>query len=245
MARTRGSGRRTGWTRRWLRWTSAPRGKPPKVTRRTPSAWKPCCASSSTRPGGPRRAASAASTSPGCGPNSVASADHEIMEEHAERAQPPGVLDLLWTTVLVVISPRRQVVSSHRQNRPAAAKGPGSDRDAGVLAVPCRGGFVVEPYPALGEVAEAQRGAGRDGHRGAAGAVRPPPQWMGEGIPVVEITHHRHSPAGLIGGQGEGDADGAVTPGLGRLDHCSLHCGCSASLLRPAVPIVHTVTDGT
>src|SRR5215472_18948685 len=70
-----------------------------------------------------------------------------------------------------------------------------SDRDASVLAIQCRRGFVVEPYPALAEVTEAQRGAGRDGHRCAAGAVRPPPQRMGEGIPVVEITHHRHGPA--------------------------------------------------
>jgi hypothetical protein len=75
MARMRGGGRRTGWTRRWPRWTSALRGKPPGATRWTRSRWKPCCASSSTRPGWPRRAASAASTLPGCGPSSVAPAD--------------------------------------------------------------------------------------------------------------------------------------------------------------------------
>jgi len=95
---------------------------------------------------------------------------------------------------------------------------PGSDRDTDVRAVACGSGFVVEPDPALGKVTEAQHGAARDGHRGAAGAVGPPPQWMCEGVPVVEITHDRHSPARLIGGQSEGDADRAVTPGPGCLD---------------------------
>jgi hypothetical protein len=94
----------------------------------------------------------------------------------------------------------------------------GLDRDVCALAVRCLGGFVVEPYPALGEVTEVQCAASFDSHRGALNAVCPLLQWMGEGIPVVEITHHRYGPAGLIDWQCEGDANIALTPRLGCLD---------------------------
>jgi len=91
------------------------------------------------------------------------------------------------------------------------------------------------PYPALGEVTEVQHAARLDGHRGAVGAVRPPPQWMDERIPVVKITHHGHGPAGLIGGQGEGDAHSAVTSRLGLLDQLLSPLRRSTTLTRPII----------
>jgi hypothetical protein len=94
----------------------------------------------------------------------------------------------------------------------------GLDRDACAQAVRCVGGFVVEPYPALGEVTEVQCAASLDSHRRATNAVCSLLQWMGEGVPVIEITHHGYGPAGLVDWQCEGDANIALTPGLGCLD---------------------------
>ena len=150
----------------------------------------------------------------------------------AVTAEPTGWNDLDYSTALtlpplsVVMArprardrpPRWAEPGDRRLKGQLRVPGPESDRDAGAVAVPDGGCFVVEPYPALGEVAEVQHAAGLHGHRGAAGAVGPPPQRMGEGIPVVEVTHHGHGPARLVNGQGEGDADSAVRSGLGRLD---------------------------
>jgi len=104
--------------------------------------------------------------------------------------------------------------------RPLGSMGsrPGSDRDGDVPAVGPGEGFVVEPPSAFGEVAEVQRAAGRDRHRGAPGTVRAPPQRVGEGVPVVEVADHRYRAVGLVGGQCEGNADGAVPPRAGCLD---------------------------
>src|SRR5215831_2000807 len=115
---------------------------------------------------------------------------------------------------------------------------PGSDGEAGVPAVPGGSGFVVEPYSALGEVTETQHAADRDGHSGAAGAVRPPLERMGEGVPVVEITHHRHSSGRLIGRQCKGDADGAATPGLACLDQLLSPLWRAATQIGSAVPLL-------
>src|SRR5215472_12830172 len=93
-----------------------------------------------------------------------------------------------------------------------------SDRDGASVAVKRGDGLVVEPHPALGEVAEPQRAASPDGHRGAARAVRAPPQWVGERIPVVEVAHDRHGTTGPVGRQGEGDTYHAITLRLGCLD---------------------------
>ena len=109
-------------------------------------------------------------------------------------------------------------MSAELRRPQAPATRPGSDRDGHVVAVRHRQALVVEPFPAFGEVTEVQRAAGRDRDRGAAGAVRAPPQRVGEGIPVIEVADHRHGAVRLIGGQREGNADGAVLPGPGCLD---------------------------
>src|ERR1700683_2146011 len=95
--------------------------------------------------------------------------------------------------------------------------GPGSDRDRHVLAVRNGDCVVVEPLPALGEVTEVQRAAGRDGHGSAAGAVRAAPQRVRERVPVVEVADHRPGTVGAGGRQGEGDADTAIASRLGCL----------------------------
>jgi len=84
-----------------------------------------------------------------------------------------------------------------------------------------RDGLVVEPDSAFGQVAEVQRAAGWDGHRGAAGAVRPAAQWMRERIPAVEVTYHGYGPSRGFAGQREGDPHGAVAPWLRSLDQLS------------------------
>jgi hypothetical protein len=95
---------------------------------------------------------------------------------------------------------------------------PGSDRDRGVPAVGCGEGLVVEPSSALGEVAEVQRAADRNRHRSAPGAVRAPPQRVGQRVPVIEVADHRHRAVRLVGRQRERDADGAVPSRPGCLD---------------------------
>src|SRR6516162_757553 len=95
------------------------------------------------------------------------------------------------------------------------------DREVSAVGVFMRDGFVVEPDSAFGQVAEVQRTAGWDGHRGAAGTVRPAAQWMGERIPAVEVTYHGHGPGRGFAGQREGDPHGAVTPWLRSLDQLS------------------------
>src|SRR3984957_1057406 len=80
-----------------------------------------------------------------------------------------------------------------------------------------------------------QCGAGLDGHRSAAGAVRAPPQRVGEGVPLVEVAHHGHGRGRLIGGQREGDADLAVTPRLGCLDQLLSPLRSSNDLIDPII----------
>src|SRR5581483_463971 len=98
----------------------------------------------------------------------------------------------------------------------------GSDRDDGVPARQVDG-LVVEPHPALGQVTELQGAPGLHRHRRAPGLVRALAQRVGVRVPVVEVPHHGDRPAGLVHGQGERDADAAVTAGLSRLDHLTLH----------------------
>src|ERR1700722_14490640 len=109
----------------------------------------------------------------------------------------------------------------------------GSDRDGHVLAVRRGEGLVVEPSPAFGEVAEMQRAAGRNRHRRAASAVRAPPQRVGEGIPVVEAADHRYCAVRHIGGQREGNADGAVLPRPGCLDQLLSPLSVNSTGLTP------------
>jgi hypothetical protein len=56
--------------------------------------------------------------------------------------------------------------------------------------------------------------------QGAAGAIRPP-QRMGEGIAVVEITHHRHRPCGSSAGRAKVTRMAPSRPGLAFLINCS------------------------
>src|SRR5215813_1347324 len=120
------------------------------------------------------------------------------------------------------------LTAGRRSRRPAVSPGyceplaMGLDRDVSAAGILARDGFVVEPDPALGQVPEVKCAAGWDGHSRAAGAVRPPPQGMGERIPAVEVTYHRHRPTGRIAGQREGDPHGAVTPRLRSLDQLFL-----------------------
>src|SRR3984893_7303710 len=109
-------------------------------------------------------------------------------------------------------------MSAELRRPQAPATRPGSDRDGHVVAVRRRQALVVDPFPAFGEVTEVQRAAGRNRYRGAAGAVRAPPQRVGEGIPVIEVADYRHRAVRLIVGQCEGNADGAVLPRPGCLD---------------------------
>src|ERR1700744_4453006 len=69
-------------------------------------------------------------------------------------------------------------------------------------------GLVIEPSPALGEVAEMQGAADRDRHRDTAGPVGAATKRVGEGVPVVEATDDRYGALGLIGGKREGGAGG-------------------------------------
>src|SRR5262252_3890935 len=128
-------------------------------------------------------------------------------------------------TRLTTAMPAAELTKSGR-GVPSRGDGPGdrrSDRDVSASGILVRDRFVVEPDPALGQVAEVQGRTRSDGHRRAAGAVRPPPQWMGERIPGVEVTHHRDGPIGGIAGQREGYPHGAVTPRLRSLDQLLLH----------------------
>src|SRR3984893_13751702 len=109
-------------------------------------------------------------------------------------------------------------MSAELRRPQAPATRPGSDRDGHVVAVRRRQALVVDPFPAFGEVTEVQRAAGRNRYRGAAGAVRAPPQRVGEGIPVIEVADYRHRAVRLIVGQRESNADGAVLPRPGCLD---------------------------
>ena len=85
------------------------------------------------------------------------------------------------------------------------------------------GAVVVEPVAACGQVAEAQRASGRGADHGAPATVRALPQRVREGVPVVEVADYGYGPGGLVGRQGEGDADGTVADWLRYLDHLTLH----------------------
>src|SRR5579863_3263956 len=116
------------------------------------------------------------------------------------------------------------------------------DRQAGPLAVPRAGGVIVEPDPALGEVAEVQRAARGDADHGAAGTVAPLAERMSVGIPVVEVTHHGHCPHGLRSRQFERDPHSATTGRLRHLDHFisapSRRSPCAAILVFPLVEVL-------
>ena len=94
-----------------------------------------------------------------------------------------------------------------------------SDREDRVAAAHGRDRLVVEPHPALGQVAEPQRAARRHRHRGAAGLVGAHPQRVRGRIPVVEVADHGNRARRLIRRQRKGDLDHASAARLRRLDH--------------------------
>ena len=108
---------------------------------------------------------------------------------------------------------------SHR-GYPSGPGGCGSawNRQACPLGIAGARGLVVEPDPALGEVAEVKCSARGNVDHGGRGPVSPLAERVRVGIPAVEVTHHRHGPHRFRGWQLERDLHGATAGRLRYLD---------------------------